>query len=399
VDREVHLWDVATGKKRYTLGQSEDPKVVSNDGMREVAGVVSRDLVFSPDGRCLAGAGLSMQLCLWDTATGTLLWELPPQDGQVIERFAFSPSGRVLACVHADRTVTLYDAVSGAKRGRLGEPDPQRRRVHLTDNYDIPQSTPERRNVPVCLAFSADGRYLATAQETPEIHLWDVLAGREVGQLTGHEGGVVSLLFAPDGKHLFSGGTDTTALTWDVTRLTQPRATRASRLQAQVLDALWTDLAGKDAGRAFDAIRKLCASPDQAVTLIKERVRPATPADAKRLARLLADLQSERFEQRRQAQAELEGLGELAEPALRKALADDPPLDLRQRLERLLKLSGKGPPAGQMRELRAVEVLELMGSPAARQVLHALAGGVPGPRLTREASSASQRLDKQAVTP
>ena len=69
-----------------------------------------------------------------------------------------------------------------------------------------------RRDHPVCVAFSPDGHYLATAQDTPEIHLWDILAGRELGLLEGHEGGVVSLLFSADGKRLFSGGSDTTAL-------------------------------------------------------------------------------------------------------------------------------------------------------------------------------------------
>src|SRR5262249_33167882 len=155
-------------------------------------------------------------------------------------------------------------------------------------------------------------------------HLWDVLAGREVGLLKGHEGGVVSLLFTPGGKHLISGGTDTTALTWNLTRLPRPESALTAKLQPRPLDALWTDLAGKDAGRAFDAIRKLSASPDQTIALVKERVRPASQPNLKRLSQLLTNLESDGFEVRRQAESELEGLAELAEPALRQALADDP---------------------------------------------------------------------------
>jgi hypothetical protein len=166
-------------------------------------------------------------------------------------------------------------------------------------------------------------------------------------------------------------------------------------LPARDLDALWTDLAGKDAARAFDAIRKLSASPDQAVTLLTGRVRPATAADPKRLARLLGDLDSDRFEVRRQAQSELAGLGELAEPALRKALAGDPSLEVRQRVEQLLNnLSGQIPQAGQLGEMRAVELLELMGSSQARRLLQALAEGAPEARLTREARSAIRRLTR-----
>jgi WD40 repeat protein len=392
---EVRLWDTTTLKEKFTLGQAVDGPAVSG-AVTETTGVLPPDLLFSPDGRCLAGAGPSRQLCLWDVARGTLLWELPLQARQAIERFAFSPSGRILATIQADRTVTLYEVVSGAQRARLGEADPKHRRVYFTDGSRSPlYSVQVRRDAPVCLAFSPDGRYLALAQESPEIRLWDVRAGREVGRLTGHQGGVVSLLFAPDGKHLFSGGTDTSALTWDLTRLTQSQPAPDAELPARALDALWTDLAGKDATRAFDAIRKLSASPGQAVALIKGHVRPTTPADPKRLARLLGDLDSDRFEVRRQAQSELEGLGELAEPALRKALAGDPSLEVRQRVERLLdNLSGQVPQAGQLRELRAVELLELMGSSEARQLLKALAEGAPEARLTREARSAIRRLTR-----
>src|SRR5262249_55019378 len=218
---EVHLWDTTTLKERFALGQADDGPG-GNGADTETTGVLPHDLVFSPDGRCLAAAGRNRQLCLWDVVRGTLLWELPLQAGQAIERFAFSPNGRVLATVQSDRTVAFYEVVSGAPRARLGEPDPKRRRVYLTDGSRSPADAPQmRRDAPVCLAFSTEGRYLALAQQSPEIHLWDVRAGREVGRLAGHEGGVVSLLFAADGKHLFSGGTDTTVLTWDLSRLTQ----------------------------------------------------------------------------------------------------------------------------------------------------------------------------------
>jgi RNA polymerase sigma factor (sigma-70 family) len=396
---EVHLWDTATLKQKYTLAKSDAPPV--GGMMTETTGVLPTDLVFSPDGRNLAAAGPSRQLCVWDVTRGALVWELPPQTGLAIERFAFSHNCRVLATIDADHTVSLYEVASGAKRARLGEPDAKLRKTYLTDGTWSPACAPQmRRDAPVCLAFSPDGRYLAVAQNTPEIHLWDIAAGREVTQLKGHQGGVVSLLFAADGKHLFSGGTDTTVLTWDLTGVPRSGATRAAELSPQVLDGLWTDLAGKDAALAFAAVRKLNASPDQAITLLKDHVRPATSADPKRLAQLLGDLENERFEQRRQAQTELEGLGELAESALRKALAGDPSLDLRQRLERLLdRLSSQMPGTEQLRELRALEALELVDSPEARQLIQTLAGGAPEARLTREAKSAMRRLARQPVTP
>jgi RNA polymerase sigma factor (sigma-70 family) len=396
---EVQLRVAATGQVRYTLAQASDRMEFGSATLTEVTGVVPAHLVFSPDGRYLAGAGSTRQLCLWDVTTGALLWQLPPQSGVAIERFAFSANSLCLATINADHTVTLYDVVSGAQRGRLGEADPKKRTVHVTTG--ISEFMQMRRDIPVCLAFSSDGRYLATAKDTPEIHLWDVLAGRELGQLEGHEGGVVSLLFSPDGKRLFSGGSDTTALTWDLARLTgmgHASPDPASNLHPDDLDALWTDLAGKDATRAYGALRKLSASPDQAVTRIRERVRPTAALDPGRLAQLLADLDSGRVASRRQAESELEGLGDLAEPALRKALEGDPPLVLRRRVERLLDKLVMPTPE-QTRNLRAIELLELMGRSDARQVLLSLADGVPGTRVTRVARGVVQRLTNQAVKP
>jgi RNA polymerase sigma factor (sigma-70 family) len=391
-DPTIHLWDTKTGEPRATLGQAGDAPQGNGIVLAETAGVVPPDVVFSPDGRSLAGAGPKRQLCVWDVASGNLLWEVAPSAGQAIERFAFSGNSRCLATLNADGTVILYETATGEKRGRLGEPNKKAGTGSMSFSFGAMNfSLVEQRDAPICLAFAPGGRYLAVAKDTPDIHLWDLITGREVGKLKGHEGGVVSLLFTPDGKRLVSGGKDTTALTWDVTGLLRQESAGV-HLDAGDLDALWADLAGKDAAKAFAAIRKLGTSPQQAVNLIKERVHPVSSPDGARVAQLLGDLESDRFEVRRKAESELERLGQVVEPELRKVLADEPSVDLRQRVDRLLqKLTGQAA-ASLVRDLRAVELLELVGGSEARQVLQTLAGGAAGARLTREAKAAAERL-------
>jgi uncharacterized membrane protein YphA (DoxX/SURF4 family) len=155
---------------------------------------------------------------------------------------------------------------------------------------------------------------------------------------------------------------------------------------------LWARLEAQDASRADEAIRALAASPRQAVALLRREVRPATPADPRRVARLIAGLDSEEFTSRESAARELEGLGELAEPALRKALAGRPTLEVRRRVERLLDRLVVPPSGDALRALRAVEVLEMVGTEEARRVLREAARGAPEARLTREAKASLGRL-------
>ncbi len=112
-DPEVHLKDATTGQERFTLGQASDRLEMDIPILTEVTGVVPAHLVFSPDGRYLAAGGQTRQLCLWDVTTGDLLWQLAPQSGPAIERFAFSANSLCLATLNADHTVNLYDAVTG----------------------------------------------------------------------------------------------------------------------------------------------------------------------------------------------------------------------------------------------------------------------------------------------
>ena len=133
----------------------------------------------------------------------------------------------------------------------------------------------------------------------------------------------------------------------------------------------------------------------QPVPYLAERLRPVAPPDPGRLARLIADLDSKHFPARRHATAELERLGELAAPTLRKQLDGQPSAEVRRRLEQLLdRLTTSLPTGEQLQEVRAVQILEQIATPEAKQVLTALVEGAEGARLTREAKSALERLAK-----
>jgi hypothetical protein len=120
------------------------------------------------------------------------------------------------------------------------------------------------------------------------------------------------------------------------------------------------------------------------------------PVEQSILDRLLTDLDSsDKVAVRKKAMEELEKLGELAVPALEKVLASDPALETRKRVEEVLgKVLGTALTGERLRLVRAVEVLEGLGSAEAKQVLQTLAGGAPGALPTREAQAALARLSR-----
>ena len=159
------------------------------------------------------------------------------------------------------------------------------------------------------------------------------------------------------------------------------------------LESAWTDLASSNAALGRRAVETLCADPAQAVALLRERLLPVKSPDSKQVARWIADLSSDAFEQRRLAADNLERLGELAGPALRAALAAKPPLEAHRRMTAMLaKLSPAVLPPEALRGVRGVQVLEMIANPEARKVLAVLAGGAAGARLTQEAQASLERL-------
>ena len=161
------------------------------------------------------------------------------------------------------------------------------------------------------------------------------------------------------------------------------------------LDALWTELGTDEPVKAHQAIAAFVAQPTQTVPFLKERLRPIPNPDPHRLTRLIADLGDPQFKVRESATKELDRLGEPAEPALQKALAEGAAPEVRRRMEQLLETRKRQrlhPLPEQRRLARAVEVLESIGDPAARRLLGTLAEGAAEAPLTRDARGAVERL-------
>src|SRR5262249_28304126 len=153
------------------------------------------------------------------------------------------------------------------------------------------------------------------------------------------------------------------------------------------------DLLGEDSLAAYRAMWQLAAVPAQVVPLIKERL--AQQPTPERVRRLIADLDHARFRVREAAVKELAALGQFAEPFLVEANRAKPSAEARQKIEALLeaiKQSAGMMDPQQRRQGRALQVLEWMGTPAAGQLLAALAARDPHSNVGKQAKAAHARL-------
>jgi WD40 repeat protein len=391
-DGKVFWWDVKTGKQLRQFagaitGGDDDPGVAflidrgSNPGSITVA--------ISPDGKTLAAAGqtgLAYKIRMWELTTGKLRREIPVRtdtdEGSYRWRFGymannmsgatltFAPDSKVLAW-SSGSTIRLWDPIRGKELRQFGG---QESNISAT-------------------AFSPDGKLLVAASLDSTVRVWNVASGTILTQVVGHRGAVNTLAFCIDGKTLASSGADTSVLLWNV-----PSAVAEARpaaLSPEKLADLWNELADDSAAKALETIGKLAAAPEQSLPLLKERLKPAPALDQEKLKQLVTDLENERFAVRKKATDQLERLGQLAEQALTKRLEENPPLEVRQRIEQLLtKLKGFVTHPDAVRALRAVEVLEQIGTPAAQEALATVAKGAPEANLTQEAQAALDRLAK-----
>jgi hypothetical protein len=327
---------------------------------------------------------------LWDAATGKKHRQF---DG--LSDFTCHPEGNSIV-----RWTTVPRPGMGAGGGAIRTEKGGVQVSRLGDGAELYRfEGPQRSSlIGSLLLLSPDTRLLALpVSETGSwqrntIQIWELATGKMRRVLKGHGGEVTGCVFSPDGRLVLTASSDSTVLVWDLGVQSEQKPREWTE---KALASLWDDLGNADAARADRAIWALVAAQQQALPVLRKNLSPA-PAPRPDWRVWIKDLDSEQFVVREKASRALEALGEKAYPLLQKTLTDAPPLEVRRRIEKLLgRLNYPLTSPKTIRELRAVEVLEHIGTAQARQVLQQLSLGAPGARLTDAARASLERLAKR----
>ena len=399
-DRTVRVWDIATGQERRSFLCTPLPAFV---------------VEFSGDGQLVAVSPTDNTVRVWSVAEGKevvrLSMKRPPPPAGIAVRYLFGPENRTLLTWASNETVVRrWDALTGKRLGEVEgiEHWPRTGRSVSTDGRNFlwgrdrgmqlgesvtrqvrqtfppppapPPAAGGRPDNPLTIsaaALSPDGRTLACAWSDETLHLWDTGSGKELAVHKGLPTHSQHLAFAPNGQTLATWGGSGNVVLWPVPGAAAEGRLVVKGITADKIDELWSDLRTPDAARAWQALRALESAPREVVPYVEKNLKSGALLDAKGIAKLIARLDSDDFEEREKVTDQLIGAGKVAEAPLKAALANQPSAEARRRLELILsrRKDKSGPDSDELLTVRGVELLERIGTPEAQKVLEIFAAG------------------------
>ncbi|MBU2509966.1 caspase family protein [bacterium] len=239
-DYSVKLWDIKAGREIKSFEGHSD-KIY--------------DTAFSPDGSYLASVGREETIKIWDLKSGKELHTLSGYKSQInainfspdskylasvclkgaklwdirtggeVKNYekmggntsiAFSPNGRFVATGDWIGIIRLIDLDTGKVIKYLEGLSGQV--IGMTDNAGKLTKIHKSHHDQIdSVAFSPDGRFLVSGSRDQTVKLWDVREAKEITTFNGHLAGVNSVAFSPDGRFVASASTDSTTKLWDIT--------------------------------------------------------------------------------------------------------------------------------------------------------------------------------------
>ncbi len=329
-DGSLVVWDVEARRAALSFRHPphDDPRIAEAFEHRQGPGTCA---LLSADGREAITTGQDGSIRFWDTATGEACGSTPGLWAEVLG-LARSPDGALLATIGEQPCVQLWGAGGRTEGCRIELPGRRPYWVgflgggsllaafcsdgalHVLDaaSGSLVLRLPLPTVSLVGGASSPEGAYVAACDGEGGLHVWEVASGQEVlrrvtaGKLAapldfdpsgariacawdagvavvdvvtgevllradGGQGRVTALGWGPDGRRLFTGGTDGTVVVWEAPS-SSPR-----EWTVEAAPALWADLASADGERAVAAMRRLLASPERAVPLLRERIASTPP--------------------------------------------------------------------------------------------------------------------------
>jgi WD40 repeat protein len=356
-DQTVRLWDAKTGKPFGPVMQPPTAAI---------------HVAFTPDGRSLVAALMGGMVRKWDVATGKEVG-LACSRGVGATALDFSRDGRFLITCSRNNGVRLWDTLTG-------EP--------LCDSVGAETYFGDIALSPDASVFLTSGTTRKPGQPpgVPIVQLWDTQTLKPIGQPFANKN---ALAYDPTGKVIAVGGDDGVVEIWEV----RVHRAKAETVRPEAVEGYWAVMAAANPAESYRATSALIRAPGATVPFLEKHLKPTVPAEGKDVNRLIEELDDESFDVREKAERQLAAHRGHWEAKMRSALAKDPPDETRTRLQRVLDGPDEAVASPErLRELRAVQVLEAIGSDEARRLLRTLAGGAADAVLTREARAALDHL-------